>query len=166
MVCELKERWPRVKLLIAGEGDERTRLEAGIQRHNLYENVSLLGQRSDIPELLQLADVFVFPSDNEALGLAVTEAMAAAKPVVASALPALAEVVDDGINGYLVEPGNPAAFAQGVTKILNSAGRGIEMGKKGREIVAQKFNIHRNVKTLEALYLDVLMSRSSERRRP
>lgn len=156
MMAQILQQWPQARLLIVGEGGERARLTQDIKNHQLEHAVHLLGYQADPVPFLHLADVFVFPSLSEGLPLALLEAMAAAKPVVASDIPALREVVKPGVNGYLVEPRNPDAFVRGVEQVLCGVGRAEAMGRASRRIVEEKFEMGDSIKRLEKLYLAML----------
>jgi hypothetical protein len=97
---------------IAGDGDERARLEGLIARHGLGDRVRLVGWRDDVPAFLAAGDVFAFPSHQEGFPLVLLEAMAVGLPVVSSAIPGPMEMIEDGIDGALVPPGDPAALAR------------------------------------------------------
>jgi len=156
MMPQVLERWPQARLIIVGEGEQRAALEAAIERQGLGSCIHLLGQRSDVHDLLAVSDVFLFPSLSEGLPLALLEAAAARKPVVASKCGPMMEVVEDGASGYLVAPGDPHALAEGVLGILESPERARRMGERGRCIVEEKFNLHESVRALERFYLSTM----------
>ena len=157
MMRPVLERWPRAALLLVGEGEERNAIEAAAHTHGVAHAVILAGARSDIPELLSVADLFLFPSKpGEGLGLALLEAMAAGKPVVASDLPALAEVVREARSGLLAPPGDPRALARAALDILGLPDRGRAMGREGRRIVERRFSADRAVARLAEIYRTVL----------
>src|SRR5262249_45381995 len=135
MMVNIVKQWPEAKLLIVGEGQERAILEEKILHEKLQDHVILTGFRSDIAELISLCDVFLFPSYYEGLPLSLIEAMAVGKPVVASNIPSIAEVIEDGVNGWLVEPANPEALLQRVNQILLSPDRGAIMAHQARASV-------------------------------
>jgi glycosyltransferase involved in cell wall biosynthesis len=150
------DRWPTVRLLIVGEGRMRPALQEEIRRHGLEQHIALVGQRSDVNDLLALSNLFLFPSVSEGLPLALLEAAAAGKPVVASNCGPMPEVVEDGASGYLVEPGNPEGLAHATLRILESQDRARAMGERARQIAREKFDIQRSVRALERLYLSIL----------
>ena len=113
--------------------DQGGALEAGIARLGLADRVLLLGVRRDVPRLLAAADVFVLASDREGLPIAVLEAMAAARPVVATAVGNLPDVIRDGATGRLVPPGDCAALAAALAELLGDPQRAAGMGEAARE---------------------------------
>ncbi len=111
----LKSRGTNVRLLIAGDGQDRLKLED--LANKLEINSSFLGFQEDMPKFLESIDIFVMPSLAEALGIAVLEAMAAGRPVIASAVGGLQESVIDGITGFLVPPANSEEIANAVERL-------------------------------------------------
>ena len=109
---------PETVLLLAGEGPERDNIDQQIHRMGLEGQVRLLGRRDDIPQLLALADVFVFPSHYEGHPGAVIEAMFAGKPIVASDTPVHRETISDGESGLLVPLRSPAPLAEAMLILL------------------------------------------------
>jgi glycosyltransferase involved in cell wall biosynthesis len=156
MMSLILRRWPRAKLLVAGSGGARRSLEAAIAAAGLGDSIKLLGLRSDVRELLALSAVFVFPSTEEGLPIAVLEAMAAAKPVVAVRVAPLTEMVEDQNSGLLVSPNDPAALAAAVEQMLGSPESAARMGQRGREIVAERFSINSTIDSMARLYREVL----------
>jgi len=95
-----------VKLLIVGEGPCRNEMEQYIAEAGLQNNIRMLGQRNDIPSLLNLSDCFVLASRSEGLSCSIIEAMAAGLPVIATDVGGNCELVTNAVNGYLVQPEN------------------------------------------------------------
>lgn len=118
----------------------------------LEDIVLFTGHRQDIPEIMASFDVFVFPSLWEGFGLAVAEAMAAGKPVVASRIPAVAEVVKDGETGILVPPADSAALAEAIMELAQSPEKAKAMGRAGRMRVQELFSCQRMASEYEELY--------------
>ena len=135
---------PHVRLLLVGEGPNREPYGALAEREGMAGNVQLLGTRHDVRELLQLADVFVFPSKREGAAGALLEAMVLARPCVASRIPALEEVVGESGAGVLVPPGRPDLFAEAVLALLADPMRREAMGRQARKLVEQRFDIRSN----------------------
>ena len=130
------ERLPDARLLVAGDGPERNELEASAGK-----NVAFLGFVEDIPALLERAALVVVPSRSEGLGLSALEAMAAGKPVVASRIGGLCEVVVHGETGLLVPPGDPEALAEALKSLLADPARARKMGEAGRARVRAEFDV-------------------------
>jgi glycosyltransferase involved in cell wall biosynthesis len=103
---------------IAGEGDERAKLEGLIAQHGLGDRVRLVGWRGDVSAFLATGDVFAFPSYQEGFPLVLLEAMAVGLPAVSSAIPGPVEMIADGVDGALVPPGDPAALAQALAGLI------------------------------------------------
>lgn len=140
-VSLLAKRGVPVRLLVGGEGEERSALEAQAKRLGVEPQVEFLGWRADKADLLAAADVFVLPSRAEGVGVAALEAMAAQKPVVASRVGGLSQAVVDGETGSLVEPGDPAALADALQSLAGDVERQSAFGARGRERVLQLFSI-------------------------
>ncbi len=149
------EKWPKAHLLIFGEGQEREALTAAIEQAGLENHITLLGQRSDVPDLLKGADLFVFPGLNEALGISVIEAMATGLPVVATNVGGLRELISDGDTGLLVEPGDPDALAKAVLSVLDMEDKGQAMGLRAQRHAVENFDAATTASRLESLYYSV-----------
>lgn len=139
------------RLLIVGEGVERDAIRAEIARLGLDDRVQMLGVRRDIPTILAASDVFVLASDREGLPIAVLEAMAAARPIVATRVGDLPAVVEDGATGYLVAPGDGNALATALTTVLGDSAAAECMGAAARE-VAQRYSLRAMIDRYETLY--------------
>ncbi|BAJ50133.1 glycosyl transferases group 1 [Candidatus Caldarchaeum subterraneum] len=108
----------RPKLLIAGDGPLRETLTEIVKTKKLQDNVIFLGHRTDVEKLMAKASIFILPSIYEPFGMAAAEALAAGKPVIASNIGGLREIVDHGVNGLLFTPKNHHELAQHITKLL------------------------------------------------
>ncbi len=109
---------PTARLLVVGEGSRREELEAQAIALGIAKTVVFTGRRDDIPAVTAALDVAVLPSDREAQGLTILEAMALSRPVVASAVGGIPEVIQDGRTGLLVPPHDAAALAAAVVRLL------------------------------------------------
>lgn len=146
---------PETRYLIVGDGDHREKLKSIAAEKGVSDRVIFAGTRRDIPQLLAIADIFVLPTLTEALPTVLAEAMAAGKPIIASHVGGVPEMVDDGRNGLLIPPAAPRELTGACLKLLENPERAQEMGRAGRQIVAERFDIRRQVRRLEELYLDV-----------
>lgn len=151
---------PDAALAVVGDGPERAAAEQRAAELGIGHSVQFLGNRHDVPELLTVADVFVFASESEGFGLVVLEAMAASKPVVAFRLPAIEEFASDGESALLIERGDVASFANAVEKILGDPALGVRLGRAGRAIVESRFPADAVARTFEEIYDTVLAGRT------
>jgi len=125
--------------LIFGDGPLRARLEQQIAALGLGDNVVLAGFHNDLDRLLPALDLFVQASFTEGMPNVLLEAMAAHLPVVATAVGGTPELVEDGVSGWLVAPGDPAALARRMNEALAHRRRRQAMGQRGRERVEEHF---------------------------
>ena len=144
---------PCLRLLVAGRpGGATPDLERAMRQMAHDDRVRFLGHRSDIPDLLAAADVFVFPSLFEGIGGACIEAMALGLPVVCSDLPGMREVIEHGRSGLLVEPANADALAQATGALLDDPERAEAMGRRGRERFEERFTLARSAERMVDLF--------------
>jgi len=145
----LPERW---HLAIAGRGPEEGALRAFIRSAGLDERVALLGYRDDIPNLLAAADLWVMPSLSEGLPLALVEAMFAGKPIVASDVGGIPEVVTSGRQALLVPPSDPGALAGALRRLLSDRPFALTLGAAAERLARERFGVDRMADAYEALY--------------
>jgi glycosyltransferase involved in cell wall biosynthesis len=119
---------------------------------DLSSCVRFAGTRRDIPRILPVLDVFVLPSLYEGFGIAILEAMAAGKPVVATTVGGIPEFVVQGETGLLVEPGNAEALVEAIGCLLSDRERARQMGIRGRERVLAGYQISTVVRRHEQVY--------------
>jgi glycosyltransferase involved in cell wall biosynthesis len=150
------EAVPDAHVLLVGEGPLRDQVEAaaaGVQR------LHVLGYRTDAHDVLAAMDVVAFSSLWEGLGRALTEAVLAGKPVVATAVNGVPELVVDGETGYLTRAGRPEELAARVLDVLALPDRGSAMGAAGAARIADRFDVGRMVDGLDGLYQELLRRR-------
>ncbi|MCP5005979.1 MAG: glycosyltransferase family 4 protein [Planctomycetes bacterium] len=143
---------PRAKFLFVGDGPLRQSLEQEIVSLKLESHVSLLGARTDIAEMLSCIDLFLLPSINEGFGIVLVEAMAMGKPVLATNVGGIPEIVTDGTTGILVPPKDYEAFASAIIKLYNNPTLAFKMGQAGYKRARRLFNIESTVQKYETLY--------------
>lgn len=157
----VRER-PDARLVLVGDGGDRDRLRAMAGDLGVAGSVRFLGRRSDVYRLLYLADLFLFtPRAGEGLGLALLEAMAAARPVVVFRTPALDDVLADDGAGPRLDPGDTAALSRAVLDLLARDDRGRSCGLRGREIVRERFDTRASAGRLAEVYRRVLAGEAS-----
>jgi len=121
--------------------------------------VRLLGERTDVIEILSALDLFAFPSDYEGLGVVLLEALAAGCPVVATAVPGILDVILDGQTGVLVPRGDSAALARAIVKLAREPGRRAALVARGRARVEERFSIVHSATEYQDLYAELLQKR-------
>jgi glycosyltransferase involved in cell wall biosynthesis len=150
--AEAAREVPALRLAIAGEGPERARLEALASELGAADRVMLLGHRSDVPDLLAALDVAASSSWFEGSPLAMMEYMDAGLPVVATRVGGVPDLIDDGVQGRLVEPGDAGALARAIVELVSDRERAAEMGARARERRRAEFDLNGTVRRLEGLY--------------
>ena len=155
-VAELAERYPRLRLVMAGDGPERATLEVLAAELGIADRVMLLGLRSDVPDLLAAFDIAASSSWFEGSPLAMLEYMDAALPIVATRVGGVPDLVDDGRDGLLVEPGDVAGLAGAIAKLLDDPERARTMGERARARRREHFDLATTVRRLETLYEELL----------
>lgn len=148
------DKFPDFKLSICGNGSMKEQLIKLVQNLKLEKNIQLLGyiESSEVYELIKQHHFMVMPSLKEGFGVAAVEACACARPIVATNVGGIPEIVTDGHNGYLVNPNSVQELADGMLKMISDRERMIEMGRNGYEIAKQKFDWEKSVDQMCALY--------------
>jgi glycosyltransferase involved in cell wall biosynthesis len=149
------EQYPRVRAIFAGEGSLRADLEAAVRTQGMSNYLMFLGARNDVNELLGAIDLVVLPSVSEGLPNVVLEAMAAQKPVVATAVGGIPEVVRHGENGYLVPPADASALQNIILQCLSERERWPYLARQGRRTVETEFSLAHQVASFERIFADV-----------
>ncbi len=150
------EKIPQAVFVFAGNGPQKENIINKIQSMGISDRIFMLGLRSDIPEILKSIDLFVLPTLQEALGTSFLEAMAMGKPVIGTNVDGVGEVIENGRNGYLVEPNNPSALAETIIKALQDKERAKTMGIEGRKMVRQNYTVEKMYKSMYALYSSLM----------
>jgi glycosyltransferase involved in cell wall biosynthesis len=158
---DVLQRVPQATLRIAGHDPWAygQTLQAVIAESGAEEQVRLIGFESDVPAFLHTLDVFALASRSEGFGQVLIEAMAAGKPVVASRIAPLSEIVVDGDTGLLVEPETPKAFTEAIVWLLTHPDAAQHMGQRGQERVREHFSAEQMAAKTQALYQQVLSAK-------
>jgi len=159
----LRARFPGIYCVIVGDGPLRSDLESLAVRLGLEDHVRFCGLRRDVPAILQSLDLFVLPSLFEGLPVALLEAMAAGRPVVATRVAGSSEVIEDGVNGRLVPPADAAALAEAMAELLDDPEQAQALARRGQEIVRQRYTIDRVTEAYERLYEELLEAKAGIR---
>ena len=141
-----------VHLVIVGDGPERERLENLVKKYKILNKTRLLGNRNDVPRILNCLDVFVLSSVSEGFSNVILEAMASGLPVVAYDVGGNRELVQDGMGGFLVPLKDRAGFLDAVLRILNDRALAEAMGRFNRDLVLNKFSLEKMVCSYTELY--------------
>ncbi len=153
----LKMKFPGIQLLLAGDGPRYPFLEDVVRRLGLLNSVRFVGETADIRVPLALMDLFVFSSRwPEAFGLTLVEAMASGKPIVATRVGAVPEIIQHGINGWTIPSDDPLAMAEGIARLLNDRALASQYGRQAQIRAREAFNFDRMTSQIEAVYREVL----------
>ncbi|HYS55648.1 MAG TPA: N-acetyl-alpha-D-glucosaminyl L-malate synthase BshA [Thermoanaerobaculia bacterium] len=155
-IFERVTRVVRSRLVMIGDGPDRSRAEAFCREHHLREEVFFLGNVPNLEEIVGASDLFLLPSEQESFGMAALEAMASEVPVIATQAGGLPEVILDGENGFLLPVGDVDAMAARSIEILSNPELQRRLGRKGREAAEHQFNEARVVPIYRKFYEQVL----------
>jgi glycosyltransferase involved in cell wall biosynthesis len=154
------QRVPDARFVILGEGELREHLQKQVHEHRLEKHVLLPGFRTDVLGCLKAFDLFVMSSVTEGLGTSLLDAMAASRPIVATAAGGIPEIVEDGVNGLLVPPRDHHALADAIVRALEDRVLRQRMGAAGWERVNERFTVDRMVNATAAVYERLTTSRT------
>ena len=138
--AKVKEEFPDVRLVMVGDGPERSAAKYRAESLGVAEDVLFVGKKSNIADYLGVSDVFLLPSELESFGLAALEAHACELPVIATRIGGIPEVVNDGESGFLSDIGDIDRMAANTLKLLKDDDLRRQMGARGREISVQRYS--------------------------
>jgi glycosyltransferase involved in cell wall biosynthesis len=153
------ERVPEVSFLIVGEGYLEKQLKELTEQLGLKDHVIFTGFRTDVPEVTATFDVAVLASFFEGMGRVLLEAMVLGKPVVATRVGGIVDVVDEGINGMLVPPGDVGALAEAISRLLLDESLRQKMGEAAKEKIDARFSASNMVKKIDRIYRELLIKK-------
>jgi glycosyltransferase involved in cell wall biosynthesis len=160
-VARLREKWPHVMLLIAGDGSLKQVLADRIARAGLESACLLLGQRQDVIDLHHACDLFVQSSDYEGTSNAVLEAMALETPIVASDAGGTADIVRPDVDGIIVPRGSVTALIEGIERILSNRSAALDRAAAARRRVETELSFDSRMAAVESIYVDLFERRAS-----
>ena len=144
------------KFLFVGEGNQRPDLEGEVKVLGVEDDVIFTGFRRDISRLTQAMDVILLASEQrEGLGICLIEGMAGGKPVIGTRIVGIPEVIKEGLNGLLIEPGDYSAMARAIREILEDGKKAAGMGEAGRKLYLEKFTAKDMMSRIESIYGEV-----------
>ena len=146
------EQFPDVHYLIVGDGEYGAALSDLATVLDIKNHVTFAGHRTDIPDLLACCDIFVLPTLKDALPTVLIEALAAERPIVASDVGGVPEIIENGVNGLLVAPGDPSKLAVACLQLLKDNELISQIVLAGSKTVRQRFNIDSQIEQLSGLY--------------
>jgi glycogen(starch) synthase len=151
----ISKKYPGIKLLIAGDGPAKDELIKKTKKLGIEQNVDFLGwiNPDQIPDVINKSSVVIVPSRwKEAFGQVALQAMQLGRPVIAADSGGLKEIIDNNVNGILVEKENPAAIADAVTFLIENKEEALNLGINGRKTAREKFSWDKNINSFNNLY--------------
>ncbi len=148
----VRDSIPEARFLLVGDGEERLKLEEAVRSAGMQDRIVFLNSRSDVSEVLSCCDLFVLPSRAEGLPNALLEALAAGLPVIATAVGGVPDIIEDGVNGVLIPPQNPAALADALLRVLKNPRLSEKLGRGGRDRVRTNFSFDHTISELRRIY--------------
>ncbi|MCU7883933.1 MAG: glycosyltransferase, partial [Candidatus Thiodiazotropha sp. (ex Lucinoma annulata)] len=153
---QLVREFPTLRLLILGKGPLKEELKGQIVAMNLQQHVIMAGFRKDLPTMLPCLDLLVHPALMEGLGIALLQGASAGLPIVAVDAGGMPEVVEDGVNGFLVPAGSVEALGDALHRLLVDEPLRRQMGESGREKMRRSFSVEQMVEGNLRVYRDLL----------
>lgn len=154
-LVSLVKSYPEVRAVLVGDGPQKNHLLSLCQELGLSPFVHFLGLRRDIPDILSETDIFVCTSRWEGLPLAILEAMAAGRPIVATNVPGVQEVLDQE-SGILVALDKPETLVESLVRLIEDPSLRLDLGRKARERVTEWYSLGNTISSWENLYTELL----------
>jgi glycosyltransferase involved in cell wall biosynthesis len=155
-IPSILKRYPNVAFLIVGDGGERKNLEIMAEKVGIAPSVIFTGFRRDIPELISIMDISVLSSLREGLPNVLIESMAMRKPIVATDVGGVSELVINNKTGFLIPPRDSTKLCDAIIKLLEDKEKAEKFGAAGREFAEQKFSLTQMVNKYENLYIQIV----------
>jgi glycosyltransferase involved in cell wall biosynthesis len=163
-LASLRERGVDALLLLVGDGVDRERLEQLAYGRGLAKACLFVGYQQDVAPWYAVCDAVVLTSANEGTPVTVIEALAASRPVVATNVGGVPDVVEDGVTGFLVRRGDTHALAERLELLARDENRRRTMGERGRDSVLERYAVARLVDDVDELYRELLTTSDNRRR--
>lgn len=151
-IPEIVKKAPDIRYLIVGDGPYGETLKSLVESLKIEDYVIFTGQRKDIPELLDICDIFVLPTLTEALPTVLIEACAAQKAIIASNVGGVPEILTEGINGHIIPPADSQSLIHACLNLIQNKVQREAMSIAGLQVAKQKFDIQQQISSLEKLY--------------
>lgn len=161
-ISQISKDYPSIKLVVAGDGPLKYDLRKQSRDLGIERNVLFVGwiDHMRLFQLLKMINFYVFPSLGELFPFAVLEAMAAGKPIVATSVGGIPEIIKAGKNGLLVPPGKPESLADGIKRLIGSPTEAEKMGKESRQLVEKRFDLQKIAHDLSRCYQSCIEKKS------
>lgn len=161
-IAQLKTVFPQLVLNLVGDGEERAKLETMVTELGIQDQVNFLGyqSQSQVRERLQKTDIYVLPSFAEGVSVSLMEAMAAGVPVITTQIAGVNELVEDGINGYLVPAGDVISLTQKLVILIKDSELRNKFAAAGRVKVETEFNLNQEANRLAGFMNDYLTGKT------
>jgi glycosyltransferase involved in cell wall biosynthesis len=162
-IDRLRQAIPKVRLLLAGEGEQRPALELQIQKLGLEHFVKLAGSRQDVPELMAASDAFLLTSISEGIPLTVIEAMAAGLPVVSTAVGGIPEMIRHGETGFLTPAGDDLALAAALQLLHDDRDQAVAIRELAALEARSRFSLESMIDNYRTVYREVIAGQGARR---
>ena len=153
---ELLKQNNTIHLLLIGDGPLRLSIEMLIKKYNIEDNVTITGFINNVPEFLNVIDIYVQPSNWEGLGRALTEAMYMKKAIIATNVDGIPEIIKNNITGILIEPKKKSELINAILNLIKNENLRLKLGDQAYNMVKEKFSDLKMVEDIETLYFDLL----------
>ncbi len=153
---DVVKKAPQTVFVFVGDGDLEGELEEQAEALGIRSNIIFAGWRSDVAEILYTFDIFALPSLNEGMGKVLVEAMAACKPIVASKVGGIADLVKDDINGILVPTKDSEALYSGILRLLTDKALAKRLSECGRDMIYPNFDVSTRIRKVEEMYEELI----------
>lgn len=153
--AEVIQRFPQARFVFVGDGPGRDRVEQEIKNARLEAQILMTGYREDVPAILSFTDVGIISSVAEGIPQFLFQIMAMGKPVIATAVGGIPEIVTSGVNGVLIPPEDPAALAQALVQALDDPETARRLGEAGRRLVEQEYTVEKMAEKVYRVYQQV-----------
>ena len=155
-MAEVVRKLPNLLLMVVGAGPDKTKLQELADRLGIGKNVIFTGFRKDIPEIISALDFLVLPSVCEGLGLSIMEGMAMKKPVLATRVGGIPEIITSGIDGLLVPPADVPALAAGIQQLAADREAAAKLGEAARKTIETRFTAETMARETARLYREII----------
>jgi glycosyltransferase involved in cell wall biosynthesis len=146
------QKYPQTRFLFVGEGPRRNLIAEELKRTQMAPFFLMTGYREDLPELLSITDVGVVSSQAEGIPQALLQTMAMAKPMVATRVGGIPDIIRDGVNGLLIPPEDPQALAGALLTLLDDRAYAVRLGKKAQELIREKYSADQMAEEVSQVY--------------